>query len=170
MKKYSFTLFKNSGCHQWTRTSDYHSQDNKESEAKTGRSQDALLKYITQGGTTDTRYMVTTPRVSPLFCLWDLASALDAAPQSQNWRLYCIRMEVRLEGHAIGPPPAYSWNDAVVADVVFQIIPKLYEVCVMGPSSAYLFFRRQTINEGPERDEAPQIGNLLMGPIQHVVQ
>ena len=112
--------------------------------------------------------MVTTPKVLPLFHLWDLAAALDASPPSQVWRLYCARMEVRLEGQARGPPPAHSWNDAVVADVVHQIIPELYEVCVMGPSSAYLFFRRQTINEGPEREEAHQIGNLLMGPMTWV--
>ena len=65
-----------------------------------------------------------TLRVLPLFCLWDLAAAVDAAPPGQagqDQRPYCIRMEVRLEGHAGGPPPAYSWNDAVVADVVCQI-------------------------------------------------
>ena len=89
-----------------------------------------------------------------------LAAALDTAPPGQDWRPYCIRMEVRLEGHTGCPPPAHSWNDAVVADVVCQIIPKLYEVWMMGPSS--------TINEGPEREEAHQIGNMLMGPMAWV--
>ena len=49
-------------------------------------------------------------------------------------------MEVRLEGHTGDPPPTYSWNDAVVADVVHHIVPKLYKVCMTGPGSAYLFF------------------------------
>ena len=114
---------------------DCHSQDDKESEAKTRRSQDAPLENSTQGGTSDTRYMVMTPRVLPLFNLWDLASALDAAPLSQDQRPYCIRMEVRLEGHTGGPLPTYIWNDAVVADMVCHIGPKLYKVCVTGPGS-----------------------------------
>ena len=150
---------------------DYHSQDDRESEAKAERSQDALLENSIQGGTTDTRYMVMTLRVLPLFCLWELAAALDVAPPGQagqDQRPYCVRMEIRLEGHAGCPPPAYSWNDTVVADIVHQIVPKLYQVCIMGPSSAYLFFRRQTINESLEREEAHQIGNLLMGPLAWV--
>ena len=40
----------------------------------------------------------------------------------------------------------------------------------MGPRSAYLFFGRQTINEGLEREEAHQIGNLLTGPMSWVGQ
>ena len=121
---------------------DYHGQNDKESEAKTRRSQDTLLENSTQGGTTNTRYIVMTPRVSPLFCLLDLASALDAAPPSQDQRPYCVRMEVRFKEHTRGPPPAHSWNDAAVADIVHQIIPKLNKVCMMGHGSTYLSFRR----------------------------
>ena len=40
----------------------------------------------------------------------------------------------------------------------------------MGPSSAYLFFGRQTINDGPEREEFHQFVNLLMGPMVWVGQ
>ena len=132
--------------------SDYHSNDDKEPKARSGRSQDAPPRNSNQGGNADARYTVMTSRVSPLFCLWDLASALDAAPPSWDQRPYCIRMEVRLERHARSPPPAHSWNEAVVADVVCQIVPEPYQVCMMGPSSAYLFFGRGTINEGSERE------------------
>ena len=83
-----------------------------------------------------------TTRALPLFCLEDLASALDPSPISPDQRLSCIKMEVRLEGHAGGPLPTYSWNDAVVADVVCHIVPELYKVCMMGIGSAYLFFGR----------------------------
>ena len=97
-----------------------------------------------------------------------LISALDPSPNSPDQRPYCIRMEVQLEGCAGGPLPTYSWNDAVVADMVHHIVPKLYEVCVVGPGSAYLFFGRQTINEGPEREETHQIGNFLTGSVTWV--
>ena len=83
----------------------YHSQDDKESEAMSGRSQDALQRNSTHGGPTDTRHMAMTPRALPSFCLWDLASALGPSPISLDQRPYCIRMEVRLEGHAGGPHP-----------------------------------------------------------------
>ena len=141
---------------------DYHSQDNKKSEAMSGRSQDVLQRNSTHGGTTDTRHTAMTPRALPLFCLWDLASALDPSPTSLDQRPLCVGMEVQLERHTGGPPSTYSWNDAVVADVVCNIVPN---VCMMGPGSAYLFFGRQTINEGSEREEAHQIGNFLTGPV-----
>ena len=111
---------------------DFHSQDDKESEAMSRRSQDALLRNNTHGGTTNTRHTAMTPRALPLFCLWDVASALDPGPTSPDWRLYCIRMEVPLEEHAGDPPPACSWNDAVVADVVCHIVPKLYKFAWWG--------------------------------------
>ena len=124
---------------------DYHSQDNKESKAMSRRSQDALPRNSTHGGTNNTRHMATTPRALALFCLWDLASALDPSPTSPDQRLYCVRMEVWLEGHAGGPLPAYSWNDAVVTDVVCHIVPELYKVCMTGPGSAYLFLEGEQL-------------------------
>ena len=53
--------------------SDYHSQGDKESKARSGRNQDAPLRNSTHGCTTDTRYMIMTLGVLPLLHLQDLA-------------------------------------------------------------------------------------------------
>ena len=89
-------------------------------------------------------------------------------------RTYCVRIQVRmvdvsaLAGVTEVPPPEYAWNDAVVGDVIRNMIADTHEACVTRPGEAYVFFAPRYSNRGPSESEARSLARVLSTPVNWV--